>query len=183
MAILKARPIRGAAAALVLCLLGAGQEPELPEYVVKAGFLFNFAKYVEWPAEAFDGPKAPIRIGVAGEDPFGTILERTLKDKNVNGRAFTIDRFKEPGDIQRCHILFVTRAGKERTSAMLERARQPGTLTVGEDRGFAQAGGVVSILIEEGKPKLEVNLDAAQERKVVINAKLLKLAVIVRSEK
>jgi hypothetical protein len=183
MEILKKRRVRGAAVALFLGLLGAGQDAELPEYVVKAGFLFNFAKYVEWPADAFDGPKAPIRVGVAGDDPFGATLEKTLKDKNVNGRGFTIDRFKEPADIQRCHILFVARTGKERTSAMLERARQPGMLTVGEADGFAQAGGVVSILIEEGKPKLEVNLGAAQERKVVINAKLLKLAVIVRSER
>ncbi len=183
MAILGRRPVRGAGVLLFLGLLGAGQEQELPEYVLKAGFIFNFAKYVEWPAEAFEGPATPIRIGVAGQDPFGGILERTLKDKAVNGRGFTIDRFKEAADIKRCHILFVARADKDRLAAVLERAREPGVLTVGEDRGFAQSGGVVSILIEEGKPKLEVNLEAAQERKVTINAKLLKVAVLVRPDK
>ena len=134
-------------------------------------------------AEVFDLPKAPIRIGIAGEDPFGPTIEKTLKDKSVNGRSFTIERFKNPEDVRRCHILFVSRAMKERVAAMLDRAREPGVLTVGEEKGFAQAGGVVAILIEDGKPKLEVNLDAAQERKVTINAKLLKLAVLVRTEK
>jgi hypothetical protein len=169
--------------ALVLGLLGGVQDAELPEYVLKSGFLFNFAKYVEWPADAFEGPKAPIRIGVAGEDPFGTLLERTQKDKLVNGRAFTIERFREPADVKRCHILFVARTDKGRLASFLERARDPGVLTVGEDKGFAQAGGVVTILIEDGKPKLEVNLEAAQERKVTINAKLLKVAVLVKADK
>lgn len=175
--------VRAAGAALFLGLLGAGQDAELPEYVLKAGFLFNFAKYVEWPAEAFEGPQAPIRIGIAGEDPFGNLLERTLKDKVVNGRFFTIERYREAADVKRCHILFVARADKERVAAVLRRAQEPGILTVGEERGFAQAGGVVSILIEEGKPRLEVNLDAAQERKVTINAKLLKVAVLVKPDK
>lgn len=169
---------------LLLLPLGGGvQDAELPEYVIKAGFLFNFAKYVEWPAEAFDGPKAPIRIGVAGEDPFKDILERTLKDKTVNGRAFTIERFKTPADVRRCHILFIAHANRETTASFLDAARQPGVLTVGEEKGFAQAGGVVSVLIEQGKPKLEVNLDAARERQVTINAKLLKLAVLVKADK
>jgi hypothetical protein len=169
----------------LLVLLGGGgvQDAELPEYVIKAGFLFNFAKYVDWPAEAFDGPKAPIRIGVAGEDPFKDVLERTLKDKTVNGRGFAIERYKTPADVKRCHILFVARADRETTASYLDAARQPGVLTVGEEKGFAQAGGVVCVLVEDGKPKLEVNLDAARERQVTINAKLLKVAVLVKAEK
>lgn len=168
----------------LLALLGGGaQDAELPEYVIKAGFLFNFAKYVEWPAEAFDGPQAPIRVGVAGEDPFKDLLERTLKDKTVNGRAFAIERYKTPSDVMRCHILFIARSTRETTASFLDAARQSGVLTVGEEKGFARSGGVVSVLIEDGKPKLEVNLDAARERQVTINAKLLKVAVLVKADR
>lgn len=159
------------------------QEGELPEYVVKAGFVFNFAKYVEWPAEAFDSPRAPIRVGVAGEDPFGGALERTLKDKTVNGRGFTIERYPEPSDVKRCHILFVAGGDPARAKLFLDAAKSPGVLTVGEEKDFARQGGVVTVLIEEGKPKLELNLDAARERNVTISAKLLKVAAVVRAER
>lgn len=175
--------ILGALTSWALLPLLCAQEAELPEYVVKAGFLFNFAKYVEWPADAFDGPKAPIRIGVAGDDPFGGTLEKTLKDKTVNGRAFSIERYKEPEDLKRCHMLFVARADKVRTAAFLEKAKEPGILTVGEEKDFSRLGGVVTVLIEDGKPKLEVNPDAARDRKVVINAKLLKVAALVKTDR
>jgi hypothetical protein len=190
MAILSRLPVP--AAALALLLLGAApptfsglqqKEPELPEYVLKAGFLFNFAKYVEWPAEAFDGPAAPIRIGIVGKDPFGEILNKTLKDKVVNGRPFLIERAGEPSDLKRCHILFVSRAEKGRIAAILDQVRAWGVLTVGEDAGFAQAGGSITILIEGDAPKLEINPEAALAHNVKIHSKLLKVATIVRTEK
>ena len=146
-------------------------------------FLFNFAKYVEWPAEAFEDVKSPITIGVSGEDPFGGTLEKTFRGKMVNHRPFVIERFKEPVDIKRCHILFVARSERARAATILEHARKWAVLTVGEDKDFAQTGGVINILIESGKPRLEVNPDAALEQKVSINSKLLKVAAIVRTGK
>lgn len=169
--------------AAVAVLLLPPQEGELPEYVVKAGFLFNFAKYVEWPAEAFDHPRAPIRIGIAGDDPFGPVLERALKDKSVNGRGFTIERYRDPADVKRCHILFVAGTDRARAALFLDAAKEPGVLTVGESKDFARNGGVVTVLIEDGKPKLEVNLEAARDQKVTINAKLLRVAVLVKAER
>lgn len=156
---------------------------ELPEYVVKAGFLFNFAKYVEWPADAFEDAHAPIRIGILGEDPFGDTLEKALKEKTVGGRPFVIQRFKDPADLKRVHILFIPRSEAQRVAEDLKRTRGSGTLTVGEDKDFARAGGVLSILIEDGKSRLEVNPDAAAEQKVRINAKLLKVATVVKTDK
>lgn len=183
---------RRLAAPLFLWILGAApasppglqdDPPELPEYVIKAGFLFNFAKYVEWPADAFDDGTSPIRIGVAGEDPFGDTLEKTFKGKTVNRHPFVIERFKEPGEIKRCHILFVARSEHVRVATILDQARKWSVLTVGEDKDFSRSGGVVNILIENGKPRLEVNPDAALAQKVTINAKLLKVATLVRTEK
>src|SRR5260221_5768111 len=155
----------------------------LPEYVLKLGFLYNFAKYVEWPADAFGKADAPLVIGIVGEDPFRDALERTLEGKTVNDRAFTIRRFREPADIEQCHILFVPRSEAGRVPEILKRTRIWPVLTVGEDAGFARAGGTAAILIEGDAPRLEVNLEAADMAKLTIQAKLLRLATIVTTGK
>jgi len=161
------------------------QEPSgsLPEYVVKAGFLFNFAKYVEWPPEAFEKNDTPISIGIVGTDPFGDEIDKALKNKTVKDRSFSIHRFRETGDIRQCHILFVPRSEKSRLHEILKQVEPWTVLTVGEDEGFARAGIVVNILIEKEKPRLEVNTEAAEKAKLTINSKLLKLATIVRTAK
>jgi len=171
--------------------LGAGtasgqpQDPPatLPEYVVKAGFLFNFAKYVEWPAEAFEKADSPITIGIVGSDPFGDGLEKALKNKTVRNRTFAVQRFPERAEIQRCHILFIPRTEREHLQEILKQVESWPVLTVGEDEGFARAGGATNILIEKEKPRLEVNVDTAEKARLTIDPKLLKVAAIVRSGK
>ena len=175
---------RLAPAALLLALVAAGpQEPakKLPEYVVKAGFLYNFAKYVEWPAEAFEKPETPITIGIVGADPFGQELDKTLKDKTAQDRHFVIQRYRDVAAIQRCHILFIPKSEKARMAEIFKRVEDWPTLTVGEEESFAKAGGAVNILIERERPRLEMNPDVAEKAKLTISAKLLKLATIVSS--
>jgi len=155
----------------------------LPEYVVKAGFLFNFAKYVEWPADAFENADTPITIGIVGTDPFGEGLEKTLKNKTARNRSFAVQRFRESSAIQRCHILFVPRSEKEHLQEILKQIEAWPVLTVGEDEGFSRAGGTTNILIEKEKPRIEVNPDAAEKAKLTIDSKLLKVATIVRTGK
>lgn len=160
------------------------QEPQaLPEYVVKAGFLFNFAKYVEWPADAFEKADSPITIGIVGADPFGEGLEKTLKNKTVRNRTFAVARFPERAGLQRCHILFIPRTERENLPAILKQIEAWPTLTVGEDEGFSRSGGATNILIEKEKPRLEVNPDAAEKARLTIDPKLLKVAAIVRTGK
>ncbi len=186
------RLLSGAAAAALFLLAGRpapaasgpqDQPPNLPEYVVKAGFLYNFAKYVEWPSDAFEQPDTPIAIGIVGKDPFGDDLEKALKNKTVRNRRFTIARFPRTADIRRCHILFVTREEKEHVGEILSLIREWPVLTVGEEPEFSRSGGTTNILIEKEKPKLEVNPEAAERAKLTINAKLLKVATIVRTVK
>jgi len=180
-------PGRASAVLILLCLMspGAAQDsPEaLPEYILKAGFLYNFAKYVDWPPGAFEKDDSPIIIGISGKDPFGSGLEKTFQNKTVKNRAFTIVRFAEPEDIRRCHMLFIARSEKSRLPQILTQAAQWHALTVGEEESFARSGGVTNILIENEKPKLEVNPEAAEKAGLTINAKLLKAATIVRTVK
>ena len=172
-----------AAARLVLVLLAAGgqAEPrELPEYVLKAGFLFNFAKYVEWPEEAFQGPDAPLVIGVVGRDPFGKDLDRTLAGKTVKGRPIRVARFRSPEDIRDVHILFVPSTEERRLDEVLRRVRSKPTLLVGEDPRFCRDGGTLNILLQQGHPKLQANPEAAARANLTIDAKLLRASTIVR---
>lgn len=159
------------------------QDPALPEYVVKAGFLFNFAKYVEWPADSFEKPDSPISIGIVGADPFGEDLDKTLRNKTVKERGFIIRRYAEASDIKPCHILFIPRTENGRLAEILKKTDSWAALTVGEDEGFIKGGGIVNILIEKEKPRLEVNPEAAEKAHLTINAKFLKVATIVRPGK
>jgi len=110
------------AAALAAAHSEAQEAPRvMPEYVVKAGFLDNFAKYVEWPAE-FEKDE-PISIGVVGSGPFGPDLEGALANQTVNRRAFTVRRFRTPQDLEPCRILFV----RDRSvRASVRSCRRPG---------------------------------------------------------
>ncbi|HLY73940.1 MAG TPA: YfiR family protein, partial [Planctomycetota bacterium] len=137
--------------------------PSLPEYVLKAGFIFNFAKYVEWPAASFETPGTPISVGIVGADPFGEEIDKVLGVKTVKDRHFVILRFREAAELQRCHILFIPRSEKAHLHEILKQVDSWPVLTVGEDEGFARTGCAVNILIEKEKPRLEVNPEAAEK--------------------
>jgi hypothetical protein len=157
----------------------AGSSPP-GEYEVKAAFLYNFAKFVEWPAEAFDDADAPLTIGVLGEDPFGDTLEQTVKGKTANGRKLAIRRFHKVRDLQPCHILFISSSEKRHLSEILDRLKGSSVLTVGEVEGFAKRGGVINFFVEDNRIRFEVNVDAAKRAKLKMSSKLLRLARIVR---
>src|SRR5437764_14804811 len=88
----------------------AGDVSESSEYLIKAGFIFNFAKFVEWPSNAFAQPDSPIVIGVLGTDPFGTIIDKIVQDKKIGTRGFVVKRLKWGTDIhelKECKIMIV----------------------------------------------------------------------------
>lgn len=161
-------------------------KPEPPktlhEYELKAAFLFQFAKYAQWPQSAFEDGEAPIVIGVVGADPFGDVLDRTLKDKEVDGRRFRVRRYARAADAKSCHILFVPRSEAPNLDEVLDAVGGSAVLTVGEDAGFARAGGCIGILVKDQKAKLEINVTAVRRNKLVIDTKLLRVSTIVGSE-
>jgi hypothetical protein len=158
-------------------------EEQIPEYVVKAGFLFNLAKYVAWPDPAFASTGAPIQIGIVGEDPFEGALERTLAEKSVHSRSFQIHRFRELADIHSVHILFVPRSESGRVAQILSMVDKMPVLTVGEQAAFATGGGMVAIVIEGQKPSLHINRGAVERQHLAVDSKLLRVATIVGAER
>ena len=150
------------------------------EYQIKAAFLYNFAKFVEWPPHVFADGGSPIVIGVLGEDPFGSSLEQVVKGKTVGGRRFSIKRFEKVRDLEHCHILFISSSESGHLAKALDSIKGPNVLTVSEIERFAQRGGIISFVTIDNKIGFEINLDAAKKANLKLSSKLLKVARVVR---
>lgn len=170
------------------------ESPSASEYQLKAVFLYNFAKFVEWPAESFADARAPIILGILGKDPFGATIDQIIKSKTVKDRKMVIKRFEKIKDLEAscmgkgeeeesCHILFISSSEEERLAKILEILNASSVLTVGEMEQFTQRGGIINFTVREGKIRFEINVDAAEQAELKISSKLLKLAKIVRDER
>ena len=184
----RVKPSRYAVPLLFLCLMlvctvlthaAPAAEPIADEYQVKAAFLFNFAKFVEWPTEAFSDPNAPLVITVFGEDPFNGSLE-AVKGKLVNNRKLTIRRVKDIQDIGKSNVLFVSPSARKELARILEALQGQNVLTVGEDGVFTQCGGIINFVKEDNRVRFEVNVTAAERAGLKISSRLLALARIVK---
>jgi len=153
---------------------------QINEYQVKAMFLYNFARYVEWPPQSFRAPGDPIVICILGQSPFGNSLDQAIAGKAIDWRTFVA---REIADVQPggCQILFVTAAEKKRFRAAALRIRGSGILTVGETQGFTGDGGVLNFKLDDGKLHFEIDLNAAAREHLHISSKLLSLAQIVKN--
>lgn len=149
------------------------------EYLIKAGFIYNFANLVQWPSSAFAQPNSPIVIGIFGEDPFGTILDRVLEGKKVNGRVFLVKHLKSVAELKECQIVFVSSSEMARLVEAIHSVKGMPILTIGEIPGFAKRGGIINLVLEDNKVHFEVNVEAAKEADLNISSRLLALARIV----
>ena len=153
------------------------------EYAVKAAYIYNFAKFVEWPADAFARPDSPFVIGIIGKDPFGSVIDKAVQGKTIDGRSFTVVRLKLDQDLKQCQILFVSASEKDKISRLFSDLKGAPVLTVGETPQFASRGGIINFKIENGTVRFEINPDAAKRAHLTISSKLLSLARIVKDEK
>src|ERR1700681_1936448 len=151
----------------------------LPEYQVKAAYLFNFLKFVEWPAEAFPDPLAPIVIGISGDDPFGNALPQVIIGKTVQGRDLVIHKYHSGEDMRGAHILFIGPSEKKRLPQILSSLRGSSVLTVADTEGFLEEGGMIQFLSENNRVRFAINVDASSRAKLKMSSKLLSLAKVV----
>src|SRR6267142_6780605 len=158
------------------------ESPDSSEYLIKAGFIYNFAKFVEWPSAAFAQPDSPIVIGVLGTDPFGGVLDHLVEDKKIGQRGFVVKRYKwgkDLKDLKDCKILFVSASEKAHVDEIVQLVKGLPILTVGETPGFAERGGVIRFTLEDNRVRFEVNVDAARQADLTISSRLLTLAKII----
>ncbi len=144
------------------------------EYQVKAAFLFNFAKFVEWPPSAFPDMNTPFVIGVLGSDPFGSYLDETVRGERVNSRPLVVQRYREASEIKQCHVLFISRSESHRLDQIVSSLKYRKILTVTDAGG---SGGVIVHFINEGnKIRFRIDVAAAKTADLTISSKLLRLA-------
>src|SRR5205814_3023140 len=159
---------------LVLFVLAgvAPRSEQVPiEYQVKAGYLFNFLKFIEWPDRTESGP---LTICIAGHNPFGGVLAETLRAERVNNRSLATRVIPEPQ--AGCAVIFVPK--DTATTAYLRAVRGAPTLTVGERPGFIGEGGIINFVLEQGKVRFEIDPKAAERADLRISSHLLRLARI-----
>ena len=164
------------ATVLILAAGAVGARPQAQavaaEYRVKAGYLYNFVKFVEWPPEVSSGP---LLICVAGHNPFGTMLEDVVANEQIGGRPIEARVILEPDP--ECDAVFIPDGA---AGAYLRAAARTPTLTVGESRTFLEQGGIVNFYINEtGNVRFEINTVAAERARLKISSRLLQLARLV----
>jgi len=165
---------------LTVRLLAGGPIRPPDEYQVKAAFLYNFAKFVEWPPEAFQNPLESFVVCVLGEDPFGRALEDVVGGKMVEGRALAVRRISDPLQGQGCRMLFVSSSERKRVLPVLIAMNERGVLTVGESDSATSDGTIINFILEAGKVRFSIDAAAADRGKLRISSRLLSLAVIVK---
>jgi hypothetical protein len=145
------------------------------EYEVKAAYIFYFAKFVNWPDDAFPDKSAPVSIGVFGDDEFGSLLQSIVKDKTIQAHPISIRALKWPVDPRACHMIYISASELKRAKQITENLQQHSVLTVTEADAGSPARGIMNLFVEGGKVQFEVDMAAAERAHLQISSKLLRM--------
>ena len=159
----------------------AAQDFSAAESRVKAGFIYNFAKLVEWPTNTFASAEAPLVIGIFGKDPFGGMLDEAIKGKKIDGRSLQVRRFEQVGDIHGCQILFIGDCEKDHLPEIFKKLRGLCVLTVADCDDFAAHGGMIQLVNKQEAIRFEINTNAVARAQLKVSSKLLYLAGSLKS--
>jgi YfiR/HmsC-like len=163
------------------------QSDEPTEYQLKAAFLFKFAKFVDWPESSFSSPQSPFVVCVIGKDPFGPSLDESLRGKTIEDRNVEVARFPNVGAInsataQACKISFVSASEQQHLREVIASFQKANTLLIGDAVGFAASGGAIEFVLEDGRIRFAINVDAVDRAGLKVNSRLLALATIVHDD-
>ncbi len=172
--------LRVTAALLLVCAARLGaQAARASEAQVKAVFLFNFAQFVDWPPEAVPDSQAPLVIGILGGDPFGEFLDATVRGERRGARPFAVQRYQRVEEITRCDILFIGRPVADRPEDILARLKNRPILTVSDADRFAERGGMIRLVTDRSRIRLQINPEPAEAAHLTISSKLLRVAEVI----
>lgn len=158
----------------------AEESPMAVEYRVKAGYLRNLVRFVEWPAPGFTASNAPVIVGVLDRGEVAAWLQEALKGKSVNGHPLEVKSLETPSPEAGCHILFVSRASGHTPASVRKALGVRPTLIVGETADFARQGGMIGFRYEAERVLLDLNPDAIQQTSLKMSARLASLATLVK---
>ena len=152
------------------------QAQAVEEHEAKAAFVLKLINFVQWPAQHNNS----LVIGIIGTDATSDALERLASGKSVDGREIVVRRLKVESDLTACQVVFIGSSEHGRDLSLLDRIRGVSVLTVGESDGFGQRGGIVNLMLDDGRIHIEVNPHAAERAHLQISSRLLALATIIR---
>ena len=156
------------------------QNSQPTEYQIKAAFIYNFARFVDWPTQAFADASSPLIIGVLGRNDFGSSLAQTINGKTVHGHPLQFKLFPSLSQVTNCQVLFISASEKNRLSKIISTLGTAGILTVGDTDDFIARGGMIRLEIVADKVRFDINNSAAKSAGLTISSKLLTLAINVR---
>ena len=166
----------GCALMLVSLTIAAANAQQLDEYQVKAAFLYNFARFVEWPPDAFRNSSEPFRICVLGPDPFGRALDEFVDGKTIGSRPVLVRRISNLPPPGECNLLYVSSTAGKGILSALAASVMPGILTVGEANSPSSRSVIINFIPENGKIRFQINADIAARTRLHISSKLMNLA-------
>jgi hypothetical protein len=146
------------------------------EYQLKAVFLYNFAQFTEWPTNALADDKSPIIIGIVGADPFGAVLEQTIRGETVAGHPLTVEHFPHVADIKTCHLLFIPQSETRHVDEILKTVGDKPVLTVADIDTPLTAGVMIRFVVQNNKVHFRINTPAARAANISLSSKLLRVA-------
>ena len=156
----------------------SAQAQQISEHEVKAAFLLNFTKFVEWKPDAFSDANSPFTICVLGADPFGPTIDLVVENEFVNNRKLTVRRVSDVPQAKTCQVLYISSTGRELRRVL--RQVGAGVLTVGEADEFVEAGGMIRFIVENRRVRFEIARALAENRGLQLSSQLLKVARSVR---
>lgn len=159
-----------------------GSPAGLPEYTVKAAFVYNFARFTEWPDAAFQDAASPLRLCVLGQDPFDGALD-SIAGKTIGSRELLVKYPIWATEVRDCHILFISEAAGTRLTEIVTYLDGSPVLTIGDTPDIARSGGIIGLENVENRIRFQVNLDAAQRSGLRLSSRILDLATSVHSER
>jgi hypothetical protein len=165
---------------LFLTVSGSPGQQKPSDYQVKAAYLYNFGRFVEWPANISTSKDNPFKICVLGQDPFGPALDSTLAGETISGKSVVAKRISSLEESVNCQILFMSSSEDNRLNKVLGTLDKAGVLTVSDMPRFSQRGGMIQFVLEGERVRFEVNLAACQNAGLSLSSELLKVATIVR---
>ena len=158
----------------------AAEESVSKEYQVKAAFLYNFTKFLDWPAQSFGDADSPIVIGIFCPASFGAELQKIVADRRVNGRGLVVKQLETAAQASSVHLLFVCAPYDGQFAGIRSAIGMSPVLTVGESDSFRASGGAIDFVLRDDKVRFEINMVAAEQAQVKVSSQLQKLAITVR---
>ncbi|HEX6802437.1 MAG TPA: YfiR family protein [Terriglobales bacterium] len=161
-------------------MLGAAAMPAtaqaVSDYQVKAAYLFNFAKFIEWPAQAFANPTQAIHFCVWDDPLFESELQRIVSGKSIGRHVAVVERVRDADSARHCHLLFIPATTGRQTRHVLDNLRGSSVLTAGESERFLRDGGMINFMLENQRVRFEINHKATAAAGLTVSARLLSLA-------